>query len=297
MEGASGQRSRALSGTLYILASALCFGSMPIFARIAYASDVDVPTLLLLRFSMAAALMWVVLRVRGVRLPGPKGLVICVAMGAVGYAGQAFAYFTALTFASASLVALMLYTYPAVVTLLSRVVLKQPLTGRQILAVVIALAGGSLIVSGAMDGQPLGIFFGLLAAFMYSAYIVTGSRFPADVTPVASTTVICTSAAATYGFVAALRGLQPPSTAQGWLAVAAIAVVCTVLAILFFFEGLERVGPVKASVFSTVEPMFTILLAAVVLDERITPIRVLGGSLILGAVLMLAREGARARAD
>jgi drug/metabolite transporter (DMT)-like permease len=265
---------------------------MPIFTRFAYASGVDIPTLLLLRFSMAAAILWVVLKVKGVRLPGPKGLVICIVMGALGYAGQAFAYFTALTFASASLVALMLYTYPVIVTLLSRIVLKHPLTGRQIMAVGIALVGGALIVGGALDGQPLGIIFGLLAAFLYSVYIVTGSQFPPDVTPVASTTVIATSAAATYGLVAAFRGLQPPSTTQGWLAVVAIAILCTVLAILFFFEGLERVGPVKASVFSTVEPLFTILLAAVVLDERITLLRVAGGSLILGAVLMLARESA-----
>jgi len=63
-----------------------------------------------------------------------------------------------------------------------------------------------------------------------------------------------------------------------------------VLAILFFFEGLERVGPVRASVFSTIEPVFTVLLAAAVLGERITLTRVFGGALIVGAVILLARE-------
>jgi len=289
-------RSRAASGTLYILASALCFGSMPIFARLAYASGVDIPTLLLLRFSMAAVLMWVWLLAKGVKLPGPKGLAICIAMGGVGYAGQAFSYFTALTFASASLVALLLYTYPAIVAILSRIVLKHPLSRLQVLAVAIALAGSVLIIGRAGDGQPLGIFFGLLAAFIYSVYILTGSRFPADVTPVASTTVIASSAALTYGVAVAIRGFHPPATTQGWISIVSIAVICTVLAILFFFEGLERVGPVKASVFSTVEPVATVILAALVLGERITLVRVLGGALIVGAVLMLARESALAEA-
>jgi drug/metabolite transporter (DMT)-like permease len=281
-------------GALYILASALCFGSMAIFARLAYASGVDIPTLLLLRFSIASLLMWTLLLWKRVPLPRGRGLIMLVAMGAVGYAGQAFSFFTALTYASAGLVALLLYTYPAIVTVLSRLVFKHPLTRVQVAAVATALAGTVFIIGKAGDGKPLGIFFGLLAALIYSVYILTGSRFPKDVTPMASTAVIVSSAAAVYLAVVAIKGFHPPATGTGWVALLAIAVICTVLAILFFFEGLERVGPVRASVFSTVEPMFTVLLAAMVLGERITLARVFGGILIVGAVLLLARESAPA---
>ena len=291
---AAAQRVRRdhVVGTLYILASALCFGSMAIFARMAYASGVDIPTLLLLRFSTAAILMWGILLLKRMQLPKGRGMVMLIAMGAAGYAGQAFSFFTALTYASAGLVALLLYTYPAIVALLSRLVFKHPFTRRQIAAVAIALAGSVFIIGKAGDGKPLGIFFGLLAALIYSIYILAGSRFPKDVTPTASTTVIASSAAVTYSVVVAVKGFPPPATGAGWMAVGAIAIVCTVLAILFFFEGLERVGPVRASVFSTVEPVFTVLLAAVVLGERITLVRVFGGALIVGAVILLAREGA-----
>jgi drug/metabolite transporter (DMT)-like permease len=281
-------------GTLYILASALCFGSMAIFARMAYASGVDIPTLLLLRFSTASILMWGILLLKGMKLPKGRGMVMLIAMGAVGYAGQAFSFFTALAYASAGLVALLLYTYPALVTILSRLVFKHPLTSVQIAAVAIALTGSIFIIGKAGDGKLLGIIFGLLAALIYSVYILAGSRFPKDVTPTASTTVIASSAAVTYSAVVAVKGFHPPATGVGWLAVLAIAVVCTVLAILFFFEGLERVGPVRASVFSTVEPVFTVLLAAVILGEKITSTRVLGGTLIVAAVILLARESALA---
>jgi drug/metabolite transporter (DMT)-like permease len=291
---AQGVRRDHVVGTLYILASALCFGSMAIFARMAYASGVDIPTLLLLRFSTAAVLMWGILLLKGMKLPKGRGMVMLVVMGAIGYAGQAFSYFTALTYASAGLVALLLYTYPALVALLSRLVFKHPFTWMQIMAVAVALAGTVFIIGKAGDGKPLGIFFGLLAALIYSVYILMGSRFPKDVTPTASTTVITSSAAVTYSAVVAAKGFHPPATGAGWLAVLAIAVVCTVLAILFFFEGLERVGPVRASVFSTIEPVFTVLLAAAVLGEKITLTRVLGGALIVGAVILLARESAMA---
>ncbi len=292
---ALGLRGDPRVGTLYILASALCFGSMAIFARMAYASGVDIPSLLLLRFAIASALMWGTLVAKRMKLPRGRGMVMLVAMGAVGYAGQAFSYFTALTYASAGLVALLLYTYPAIVALLSRLVFKHPFTWMQITAVGVALAGTVFIIGKAGDGKPLGIFFGLLAALIYSIYILMGSRFPKDVTPTASTAVITSSAAVTYFVVVAVKGFHPPATGKGWVAVLAIALICTVLAILFFFEGLERVGPVRASVFSTIEPVFTVLLAAAVLGDQITLPRVFGGVLIVGAVLLLAREGALAK--
>jgi drug/metabolite transporter (DMT)-like permease len=280
-------------GAAFIVASALCFGSMAIFARLAYASGVDTTTLLCLRFSIAAALMWIVVAARREPLPRGRALAMLVAMGAVGYAGQAFSFFTALTLASAGLVALLLYLYPALVAVLSRVVLGQTLAPRQLVALAIALAGSALTIGKAGDGKPLGIAFGLLAALIYAAYILAGSRLPRGVTPTASATVVITSAAAVYLAVAAVRGVALPASAAGWGAVFAIAVVCTVLAIAFFLAGLERVGPVKASVYSTVEPAFTLLLAALLLGEEVTWTRVLGGALILSAVVLLARADVR----
>ena len=73
----------------------------------------------------------------------------------------------------------------------------------------------------------------------------------------------------------------------------AIALVSTVLAISLFFAGLARVGPTRAATLSTVEPVVTIALAALVLGERIAAVQLAGGALILGAVLLLARAPRR----
>ena len=80
-----------------------------------------------------------------------------------------------------------------------------------------------------------------------------------------------------------------PQSAAGWAAVAGIALVSTVAAITLFFAGLARIGPTQASTLSTIEPVFTIVLAALLLGERIEMIQAIGGVLILGAVVMLAR--------
>ncbi len=284
----------ALVGIACVVASATCFGTLPIFARLAYASGVDTSTLLLLRFTIAAALMWTVLAVRRVAVPRGKGLAMLVGMGAIGYAGQAFSYFTAVSLASAGLAALLLYLYPAIVALLSRVVLRQPLSGLQALAIGMALVGSLLTIGRAVDGSALGVAFGVLAAVIYSVYILTGGRLPAGITAVASTTVVSTAAAAVYAAVVSIRGPQLPRTAAGWGAVLAIAVVCTVLAVGLFLAGLERLGPVRASVYSTIEPATTLVLAGVFLGEQVTLLRAAGGALILGAVVLLARGEAAA---
>jgi drug/metabolite transporter (DMT)-like permease len=285
-------RGRAL-GIAYVVASGLCFGSMPLFARLAARDGVDTPTLLLLRFSTAAAVMWVLAAAKGARAPRGRPLATLLAMGAIGYAGQAFCYFTALTLASAGLVALLLYLYPALVALLARVVLHHPLTKAQLGAVALALAGSVLTVGRPGPGTSLGIAFGLAAAFIYSGYILVGSRLPRTVTPTASTAVVTSAAAVVYGAVVAAHGAHLPATPWGWVGVAGIAVVGTVLAIGFFLAGLERVGPVRASVYSAVEPAFTLLIAAVVLGEPANALRLAGGALIVGAVVLLARADSR----
>ena len=283
----------AALGAAYIVSSALCFGSVPVFARAAFASGMDPQTLLLLRFSIAAALLWAVLLVRGARLPRGRWLAVLAAMGGLGYAGQSFFYFTALTLASAGVVALVLYLYPALVALLSRVVLGHTLSPLQWAAVAMALVGSILTIGRAGDATPLGIAFAALAATTYACYILTGSRLPFSVTPTASSTVIITGAALSYAAVAAVRGVRLPSTFAGWGAALAIAVVCTVLAIFLFQAGLQHLGAVRASIYSTVEPAFTVALGVALLGESLTAARVAGGALILGAVVLLARADLR----
>jgi len=68
--------------------------------------------------------------------------------------------------------------------------------------------------------------------------------------------------------------------------------VSTLAAITWFFAGLKRIGPTRASTLSTVEPAVTVALAAIFLGERISAVQMAGGALILAAVVLLARPGA-----
>ena len=74
----------------------------------------------------------------------------------------------------------------------------------------------------------------------------------------------------------------------------AIALVSTALAIVTFFAGLKKIDPANASMISTLEPVVTIMLAVFVLGEAMTIPKILGGIMILVAVVLLARSEAKA---
>jgi drug/metabolite transporter (DMT)-like permease len=279
-----------LISVFLIIVSGISYGAMAIFARLAYEAGTTPITLLFLRFGIASICMLFIMLARGIPLPRGRILLGLVLMGAVGYVGQAFCYFTALTLTSAGLVALLLYLYPAIVTVLALVIIKEPFSKKKIIALVFALVGSALTIGPAGGGKPLGIILSLCAAFIYSVYILVGSKITKQGTAIQSSTVIITSAAIVYSGIIAFKGPAFPTTLLGWTSVSAVAIISTVLAIITFLAGLGRVGPTNASILSTIEPITRVILAMLVLDEAITPLRIAGGMMILFAVIVLAKN-------
>ena len=281
------------SGALFIAISAVAFGSMAIFGKLAYAEGIRLDALLFLRFSIAGLLMAGLMLATRAAWPTGRALGGLVLMGAVGYVGQAWCYFTALKYASAGLTALLLYLFPAIVTVLHAVLARRMLSPLRAVAVVAALAGTALTVGGDAHGQAIGVAFGIAAAFIYSVYILVGERVTASVSATAASAVVMLSAAAGSGSIVAFSGFTAPTTLAGWGAILAIALVCTVIAILCFFAGLKRLGAPDASALSTLEPVATVALAAVFLGEMVSGVQLAGGAIILASVVVLARYGGR----
>lgn len=287
------QRER-LVGALYVSLSAAAFGAMAIFARYAYSSGADVVAVLFLRFLLAGVLMVAVMLLGRRRWPRGRNLVVLSLMGGLGYVSQSFSFFTALNHASAGLVALLLYLYPILVTVLGALVWRRSLSRGRVLAVLAALAGTALTLGGGVTGAPLGIALGLAAALIYSIYILAGSQVLGREDPIAAATVVMLSAAVVFGLIAVLTAPAMPSDGAGWAAVGAIALVSTAIAMVGFFAGMRRLGAADAATLSTLEPVVTFALAAIFLGEPLHANQLAGGAVILGAVIWLTRSGAAA---
>jgi drug/metabolite transporter (DMT)-like permease len=276
-------------GALLCLASATAFGAMGIFGKLAYAEGATVGTLLAARFVLAAALLWVYAAgsrgVRRLRAVPRRDLALALGLGAIGYSAQAGSYFAALDRLDASLLSLLVYTFPAIVAVTAVAIGRERASRRTAVALTLASAGLVLVLAGAAAGalDPLGTALGLTAAVVYSAYILSSEGVAARIGPVALSTLVCTGAAATLTLGALADGqleLGSVSAAgYGWLA--GIAVVSTVGAVGLFFAGLQRVGPTAASILSTLEPVVTVGLAFAVFGES------LGGAQLAGAALVL----------
>lgn len=261
---------------------------MPVFARFAYSSGVSPVTLLFLRFASAAPVMLALVAYRGVRLPRGAALAALIGLGGIIYVAQALCYFTALTRAPASLVALILYLYPVLVALGATVVFHERFTPARAIALVLALAGAALMIGFERGGTTAGIVLAIAAATIYAVYILAGTRVMRSVPSLAAAAVVVCSTAVVYGGMLVARGPVWPGTTAGWLSIAALSLVSTVAAIALFFAGLERVGPTSASILSTFEPAVAVTLAALLLGEAVTPARIAGGVLVLAAVMVTA---------
>jgi drug/metabolite transporter (DMT)-like permease len=276
-------------GALLCLASATAFGAMGIFGKLAYAEGATVGTLLAARFVLAAALLWVYAAgsrgVRRLRAVPRRDLALALGLGAVGYSAQAGSYFAALDRLDASLLSLLVYTFPAIVAVTAVAIGRERASRRTAVALTLASAGLVLVLAGAAAGalDPLGTALGLTAALIYSAYILSSEGVAERIGPVALSTLVCTGAAATLTFGGLVGGQLDlggvSATGYGWLA--GLAVVSTVGAVGLFFAGLQRVGPTAASILSTLEPVVTVGLAFAVFGES------LGGAQLAGAALVL----------
>lgn len=277
---------------MLVLASAACFGVMAIFAKLAYEQGATVGTLLAVRFLLAALALWgLALATGSARALDRRVIVAGLLLGGFGYAAQSTLFFSSLTRIDAALAALLLYAYPALVTLAAVALGREGLRARTLGALAVASAGVFLVLAGAgmgarsIDLVGAGLAFG--SAIAYTAYILASQPVAGRVPPIAFAATVCTGASLSFLAGGWLLGeLETPSAAAlGWIA--CIALIGTVGAIVLFFAGLVRVGPSKASILSTVEPPFTALLALAVFGEALAPPQLAGGALVLAAVVAL----------
>lgn len=282
-------------GVLLVFLSAAGFGMIPVFALYAYQGGATVTTLLFFRFTLAALCFfaYIFIKERSISV-NRSSIKYLLLMGGVIYTLQSNLYFSAVKFIPASLAVLIFYIYPIFVAIASSLVDKEILTKQILFSIAVSLAGLTLVL-GTSFGEIniVGTLLALGAGLVYSCYIVLGNRVLKKSPALVTSAFICLFAALsnlTIGL--ATNTLRFDLTTEAWLAMAGVALVCTVLAIFTFFRGLELIGSTRASILSMVEPLVTIGFSALLFQERLTWLQILGGAAVLcGAMLVVsARE-------
>jgi drug/metabolite transporter (DMT)-like permease len=226
-----------------------------------------------------------------------RAAMTALALGA-GYSAQSGFFFSALRHIDVGLASLLLYTFPAIVCVASVALGRERLGAWKASALGLASAGTALVLLGGASGalQATGVLLGLGAGVTYSVYILVADGVVGRIDAWLFSALVTTGGAVAVTLAGVVTGSLALPSATGWLWIAAIALVSTVLPISTFLLGLERVGAPTASIVSTVEPVLTVSLAVLLLGETLGPTQLLGGLLVIAAVLALKSRRAD-RAD
>lgn len=287
-------RERVL-GVGATLASTVFLGWAPIFGKLAYNAQVTPYTLVAGRTILAAALLWLFYLVfwRRYILVTRNELAGCVGMGLINGVGSLF-YYAALSRIDASLVSLINVLYPLwVVVFLAAS--GQPLSYFTAVSLFMAGCGVGLLTQargGAADA--LGIMMMLAASLAYGWHLVLGQWVLADIPSRSVALHVVTTMAVVVGVARVVLGAPlEPISSDGWHAIVGLGGV-TALSRLFMFVGLGRLGGIQTALLGLSELFVTLLMAFLLLGERLTVWQWLGGGLLITAGLLVMKDS---RAD
>jgi drug/metabolite transporter (DMT)-like permease len=273
--------------------SAVSYGTGVIFIRLAYETGISPGTAIFLRFAIAAAalVLFVTLTRRWPGLP-PRRVLALFLMGFLAYTILGTTWFVALSTTPAWLVSLFSALYPLVVSIGSWLFLGEVLDRRVILALALVLAGSFALFWHPYEGTALsGIWLMVLNTFVLALYVLVGQRWTRGVPPVVSTAWMAIGAmVGTFFYALFSNQFSFHFAPSGWVWAALFAIVSTALAIVFFWSGIGLIGPSRATIIGSLEPLFSILLSVVVLGEVMSALQALGGVLVFaGTVLVRVR--------
>ena len=288
------------SGLLLAAGGTALFALKSIFIKLAYQEGVDATTLLMLRMLISlpfylAILLWLMFK-ENKTMPQGKGMLAVLGLGFIGYYLSSYLDLEGLNYISAQLERLTLYSYPIMTTLLGWLFLKDVITKRVMLSLLMTYSGvmmlywheANLIGADATTG----VMLVAAAAFTFSCYVVFskpyitqyGSRVFTSIAMLASTVYALIHFALTND----PADLEVNNTI--WLYATLLAVFSTVLPSFMVSEAIARVGPAKTSIVGTAGPIFTIMLAVILLDEPFGLVHFGGMALVMLGVALLGKK-------
>lgn len=285
--------SRAL-GFFYVLMAGIGFGFLGIFGRFAFRNGMSVGELLTLRFLTASVLLAL-----GLLLFKPQLLklslrqvLISSALGICGYAFFSTLYFKAIEGVSVPLAALLLFTFPIFVNLGAHFVLKERMTKKQILSLLLACLGLGILLWGPLVvNSNEAVFYGLGSAVVYAIYVLVSGRSQRNVPPLSSSLYVMSAAAITLFLfhrpdlnrIAALNINQITS-------IVGLAIFSTIGPLTFFLAGLQRLSSSQASILVMVEPVVAAFAAGILLGETLSKLQLVGAGVVIFALVLSALD-------
>ena len=292
------EKNRRSIGPLLIILAGCFWGSMGIFVRKLTAFGFSSVQVVAIRVTLAALFFCVLLLIRdrsGFRI-APRDLPLFLGLGFGSILFFTVCYFTAITMMPLSTAAILLYTSPIWIMLMSVLFFHEKLNGRKLTALILAFAGCVMVSGISGEDVPLtGLLIGLGSGIGYGLYSILGTVALRKYSPYTVTTYTFLFAAAGSWLICGPREMAAAFAAApdpAWLLFfcCLTALVTAVVPFLSYTLGLRTVEASRAGILATIEPMVATLVGILVFAEPLTLLSGLGILLILSAVILLNRK-------
>nr|MCR5269118.1 DMT family transporter [Lachnospiraceae bacterium] len=289
------KNNKAMIGSILIILAGCFWGSMGIFVRKLDTYGFSSIQIVSIRVTLAALIFALVLLIKdrvGFRISF-KDIPLFLGLGFGSILFFTVCYFTAITMMSLSTVAILLYTSPVWIMIMSALFFHEKLDRRKLVALALAFAGCVLVFGISGEGiKPIGLLVGLGSGIGYGLYSILGTIALRKYSPYTVTTYTFTFAAIGSWIIcrpADMFNRFSASADCGFLIAfcCLTALITAVIPFLAYTIGLESVEASKAGIIATIEPMVATLIGIIVFSEPLTFMSGAGILLILSAVVIL----------
>lgn len=279
-----------------IVASGVLWGIIGIFVNALTKAGIETADAVLIRCTLSAVVLLVYMLIKEpsklkIKL---RDLWMFLGTGVVSFFVYSSAYFAAIKLTTMAIAAMLLYTSPIFVMLMSAIFYKERITVKSAVAIGATVAGCALVCGGArLDGYPVsGLLWGLLSGFTYALYSIFGRVATKKYHP--ETVTLYTFVFAGIG---ALIAGNPKNVAEIIVNTPSVlmpglgyAVICSVLPYLLYTGGLKYTTPSVAAVTVCIEPVVAAFVGIAAFKESMTAGTIIGSLLILGSIFVKNRE-------
>ena len=277
-------------GILYVILSAVLFGMMPLLAKVAYAHGSNAFTVAFGRFFFGSIVLGIViLFVPDCTIKINRQQFLTLVKLAVPYALNPISLYTSYTYIDSGMATTLHFTYPVAVMLIMVIFCKTRLDAKQIICAVLCIGGMALLYKPNGQISVPGILLAVVSGIVYSVYIVLlGKSTIKELHSLVLAFWISLLSSIEIGLIALCSGnLVFNLDAAGWAAEVGMALFATVFALVLFQKGVFLCGEVKASLFSTFEPLTGIMIGVIVFHEALTMKETVGMIGVLTAAVLL----------
>jgi drug/metabolite transporter (DMT)-like permease len=282
------------TGTMLVVLSGVLWSLYAIMVKIGVDNGLSETEMNTARLVVSAAVIGIYLLARSrffFRISAGE-LIILILLGAADYGVGGLLYIGSLRHIDAALAFLLVYTFPAMVTLISVIIGREKLRPSLVLAVVLTFIGVAMVLEAGMaitGEQWIGVGMVLSAALILAVSLVFCEGLMDRLSASQISFVTHGSGGVLMLSLLPFVGLRPDILLEprNLIVLIYISVFGTAISMILFYMGMKKIGAARASIVTTAEPVFVVLLAWMLLGETLSPVQIAGVAIQVSGVLLV----------